>query len=154
MLPVALVTFLLSSFSFVSEVVNSDGARRCPSPGGAALVSSSWVRWSAFLLKAQLQGDLLPQGGKLFAPDGALEADEPGRRVCKVLSAKEKFAKEKASRVQTYEDLFAKFEEERDKLITRFVEPQKSCEDQISVAENLLKKNKQEDKSFSILQTI
>ncbi|MCO5567108.1 hypothetical protein L7F22_020793 [Adiantum nelumboides] len=81
----------------------------------------------------------------------------------KYQSAKEKFAKEKASHVQTYEDLFAKFEEERDKLIARFeqqrkkdkasfVELQKSCEDEISAAENSLKKNKQEDKSFSILR--
>ncbi|KAH7290813.1 hypothetical protein KP509_30G065100 [Ceratopteris richardii] len=81
----------------------------------------------------------------------------------KYQAAKERFAKEKASHVQTYEDLFSKFEDEKDKLVARFeqqrkkdktsfAELQKSCEEQIVVAENSLKKNKQEDKSFSILR--
>ncbi|KAL0011048.1 hypothetical protein SO802_006156 [Lithocarpus litseifolius] len=75
----------------------------------------------------------------------------------------EKFCKEKASHLQALKDTISKFEEEKEKLFTRYeqlrkrersmiTEQEKACGDKIAQLEESLKKKKQDDKTFSILR--
>ncbi|KAL4626795.1 hypothetical protein ACB092_05G122800 [Castanea dentata] len=75
----------------------------------------------------------------------------------------EKFCKEKASHLQALKDTISEFEEEKEKLFTRYeqmrkrersmiTEQEKACGDKIAQLEESLKKKKQDDKTFSILR--
>lgn len=75
----------------------------------------------------------------------------------------EKFSKEKVSHLQALKDTISKFEEEKEKLFTRYeqlrkrersmiAEQEKACGEKIAQLEESLKKKKQDDKTFSILR--
>ncbi|XP_077247601.1 DNA ligase-like protein [Tasmannia lanceolata] len=81
----------------------------------------------------------------------------------KFQAAYEKFFKEKAAHLQAFNDIFSKFEGEKEKMFVRYEqhrkrektmlnELEKACTDKIAAAEDSLKKKKQDDKSFSILR--
>ncbi|KAI3862946.1 hypothetical protein MKW92_003723 [Papaver armeniacum] len=81
----------------------------------------------------------------------------------KFQSVYEKFSKEKAAHLQAFEDIFSKFDNEKEKLYLRYEqqrkkeksmlsEMEKTCADKITAAEESLKKKKKDDKSFSILR--
>ncbi|XP_062162654.1 uncharacterized protein LOC133869627 [Alnus glutinosa] len=75
----------------------------------------------------------------------------------------EKFCKEKASHLQALKDSISGFEEEKEKLFTRYEqmrkrersmisEQEKACAAKIAQLEESLKKKKKDDKTFSILR--
>ncbi|KAE7995666.1 hypothetical protein FH972_000437 [Carpinus fangiana] len=75
----------------------------------------------------------------------------------------EKFCKEKVSHLQALKDTISRFEEEKEKLFTRYEqmrkrersmisEQEKACAAKIAHLEESLKKKKQDDKTFSILR--
>ncbi|KAF5474402.1 hypothetical protein F2P56_006303 [Juglans regia] len=83
--------------------------------------------------------------------------------TAKFQSLYEKFFKERASHLQALKDTISRFEEEKEKLFTRYEqlrkrertmisEQEKSCADKIAQLESSLKKKKQDDKTFSILR--
>ncbi|KAF8404094.1 hypothetical protein HHK36_008974 [Tetracentron sinense] len=81
----------------------------------------------------------------------------------KFQAAHEKFSKEKEAHLHSFKDILSKFEDEKEKLLTRYEqqrkrekamlsELEKACLVKIAAAESSLKKKKQDDKSFSILR--
>ncbi|KAG2687582.1 hypothetical protein I3843_09G059400 [Carya illinoinensis] len=83
--------------------------------------------------------------------------------TAKFQSLYEKFFKEKATHLQALKDTISRFEEEKEKLFTRYEqlrkrertmisEQEKSCAAKIAQLEESLKKKKQDDKTFSILR--
>ncbi|GLJ06399.1 hypothetical protein SUGI_0038170 [Cryptomeria japonica] len=81
----------------------------------------------------------------------------------KFQSAYENFCKEKASFLQAYKEIYSRFEDDKEKLLIQYeqqrkkeknglVDLQKLCSDKIAAAEDDLKKQKRDDKSFSILR--
>ncbi|KAI3971384.1 hypothetical protein MKX01_008228 [Papaver californicum] len=78
-------------------------------------------------------------------------------------SVYEKFSKEKAAHLQAFEDIFSKFDNEKEKLYLPYEqqrkkeksmlsEIEKTCADKITASEESLKKKKKDNKSFSILR--
>ncbi|KAL4183556.1 hypothetical protein AMTRI_Chr11g98870 [Amborella trichopoda] len=82
----------------------------------------------------------------------------------KFQAAYEKFCKDKTSHLQAYNEIFSKFEDEKEKLFACYEQQrkkekimisdlEKACADKIAAAEGSLKKKKQQDdKSFNILR--
>ncbi|CAL0312056.1 unnamed protein product [Lupinus luteus] len=75
----------------------------------------------------------------------------------------EKFSNEKATSLQALKDIISKFEEEKEKLFSRYEqlrkkersiisEQEKTCKEKIAQLEESLKRKKQDDKTFSILR--
>ncbi|XP_074303367.1 uncharacterized protein LOC141637845 [Silene latifolia] len=75
----------------------------------------------------------------------------------------EKFSKEKITHLQALKDTISKYEEEKERLITRYEqlrkkeksmlqEKDKTCAEKIAELENSLKKKKKDDKTFSLLR--
>ncbi|KAI4296731.1 hypothetical protein L6164_036663 [Bauhinia variegata] len=83
--------------------------------------------------------------------------------TAKFQALNENFSKEKASHLQALKDTIAKFEEEKEKLFTRYEqlrkkeksmisEQEKACTDKIAQLEESLKKKKKDDKTFNMLR--
>ncbi|XP_004294025.1 PREDICTED: uncharacterized protein LOC101296267 [Fragaria vesca subsp. vesca] len=75
----------------------------------------------------------------------------------------EKFCKDQANHLQTLKGIISNFEEEKERLFTRYEqlrkrertmisEHEKACTDKISKLEESLKKKKQDNKTFSVLR--
>ncbi|CAN6439262.1 unnamed protein product [Victoria cruziana] len=75
----------------------------------------------------------------------------------------DKFCKERTQHLQALQNIFTKYEDEKEKLFVRYEQQrkkekvmlanlEKACGDKIAAAECSLKKKKQDDKSFSILR--
>ncbi|CAI9087460.1 OLC1v1021534C1 [Oldenlandia corymbosa var. corymbosa] len=75
----------------------------------------------------------------------------------------EKFCKETSTHLQSLKDVFAKYDEEKERLLTRYeqmrkkeknslAELEKACNGRIVDLEGSLKKKKQDDKTFSLLK--
>ncbi|XP_031473419.1 uncharacterized protein LOC116245934 [Nymphaea colorata] len=75
----------------------------------------------------------------------------------------DKFCKERTQHLQAFQNIFSKYEDEKEKLFVRYEQQrkkekamlanlEKACGDKIAAAECSLKKKKQDDKSFSILR--
>ncbi|XP_072969248.1 uncharacterized protein [Typha angustifolia] len=81
----------------------------------------------------------------------------------KFQASHDKFCKEKATFLQTFKELFSKFEDEKEKLFARYEQQRKKekttlselervSAQKIGNAEESLRKKKQDDKSFSMLR--
>ncbi|KAJ7149533.1 hypothetical protein O6H91_01G128300 [Diphasiastrum complanatum] len=75
----------------------------------------------------------------------------------------EKFCKDKNLHIQTYEEIYARFEDSKEKLILRYDQQKKkdkaslmdlqfNCAEKLAVAEEMVKKKKQEANSLNILR--
>ncbi|KAJ4748634.1 DNA ligase-like protein [Rhynchospora pubera] len=78
-------------------------------------------------------------------------------------AAYDRFSKDKAAALQSFKELFAKYEDEKEKLLAKYEqqrkkdkttlsELEKACKEKITNAEETIKKKQQDDKSFSILR--
>ncbi|XP_078447609.1 DNA ligase-like protein [Wolffia australiana] len=81
----------------------------------------------------------------------------------KFLAVHDKFCKDKAAYLESFKEIFCKFEDEKEKLFVRYeqqrkrekvalAEVEKACLGKIAAAEESLKKKKQDDRSFSMLR--
>ncbi|KAJ3709271.1 hypothetical protein LUZ61_012976 [Rhynchospora tenuis] len=78
-------------------------------------------------------------------------------------AAYDRFSKDKAASLQSFKEMFAKYEDEKEKLLAKYeqqkkkdkttlFELEKACKKKIANAEETIKKKQQDDKSFSILR--
>lgn len=83
--------------------------------------------------------------------------------TAKFQAAYEKFCKEKSAHIQALKDTISRYEEEKERLFTRYEqhrkkeknilsEQEKACAAKITGLEESLKKKKQDDKTFNILR--
>ncbi|XP_010243868.1 PREDICTED: uncharacterized protein LOC104587829 isoform X1 [Nelumbo nucifera] len=150
---------ILSALQQIKEKAQKDDQRR-----SEELISSVASEIKAMLDDARSQFDKERQSFVKALSKSSKECEGSLKNeYTKFQATYEKFCKEKDTHMQILKDIFSKFENEKEKLFTRYEQLrkkeksmlsdlEKACADKIAAAEDSIKKKKQDEKSFSFLR--